>query len=333
MKTACRGAIALLSIALSPAVSATEPRFELPIDCEPGLTCVVQNYVDRDAGPGARDFACGAMTYDGHDGVDFRLPSLEAQRRGVEVRAALGGVVRGIRDGMADVAVTGGSKPPEIQGRECGNGVVVTHADGWETQYCHMAKGSVRVRTGQTVETGTVLGRVGLSGNTAFPHLHVTIRRGGKPVDPFALDAGDERCGAGRTAWTDKVAAALAYRSPHVLNAGFAAGPVEMEAIEDGRPERLGDPSPAAPGLVAYARAIGLRAGDRLVLDVIGPDGTPFARNATDPLDRPKAQHMLFTGRKRPPGGWTAGVYKATFWIERDGRRITEHAFSTTLAP
>jgi len=59
-----------------------------PVDCTLGETCFIQNFVDRDPGPGAADFTCGPMTYDGHKGTDFALPSLAAMRQGVDVLAA-----------------------------------------------------------------------------------------------------------------------------------------------------------------------------------------------------------------------------------------------------
>ena len=101
---------------------------------------------------------------------------------------------------------------------ECGNGVLVGHADGWQTQYCHMKKGSIRVAEGDAVVTGTPLGEVGLSGMTEFPHVHFTVREGDEEVDPFALDpattaascafAGD----AATSIWSAAAKEALAYR-------------------------------------------------------------------------------------------------------------------------
>ncbi len=58
--------------------------------------------------------------------------------------------------------------------RECGNGVVIAHAGGWETQYCHMAQGGLAVKPDQPVTTGQTLA-VGLSGLTEYPHLHFTV--------------------------------------------------------------------------------------------------------------------------------------------------------------
>ena len=148
-----------------PAALANEgaqgPRFALPIDCVPGASCFVQNYVDHDPSPAWRDYACGARTYDGHDGTDFRVPSMAAVRAGVAVLAAADGVVAGVRDGMPDVSIRETGKEA-VKDRECGNGLVLRHADGWETQYCHLAQGSVAVRRGQTVRAGERLGLVGL---------------------------------------------------------------------------------------------------------------------------------------------------------------------------
>jgi len=61
---------------------------ELPIACEIGQTCFIQNYVDHDPSRGARDYMCRHQTYDKHDGTDFRLPGVAWERTGVAVRAA-----------------------------------------------------------------------------------------------------------------------------------------------------------------------------------------------------------------------------------------------------
>ena len=64
---------------------------EIPVDCALGETCFVQNFVDTDSGPGAADFTCGFLTYDGHKGVDIRILDLKMMADGVPVLAAAGG--------------------------------------------------------------------------------------------------------------------------------------------------------------------------------------------------------------------------------------------------
>ena len=115
---------AALVLTLAPAFPAGAFDFAQPIACTLGETCHVQNYVDRDPGPGTADVGCGNLTYDGHDGTDFALPNLAAMQAGVQVLAAAPGRVRGIRDGMPDIAISDPAAPP-LNGRDCGNGVAI----------------------------------------------------------------------------------------------------------------------------------------------------------------------------------------------------------------
>jgi len=66
-----------------------------------------------------------------------------------------------------------------------GNRIVVRHAGGIETWYCHLS--AFAASAGQQVGTGHQIGRVGSTGNTTGPHLHLEVRRGGSPVDPAAF--------------------------------------------------------------------------------------------------------------------------------------------------
>ena len=138
---------------LAGAASADEaPRLGLPADCTLGQTCFIQQYPDADPGPAAQDFMCEGLSYDGHKGTDFGLPSLAAMDAGVTVIAAAPGIVRGVRDEMADRLYS--PQDDTLSGRDCGNGAVIDHGGGWETQYCHLAQGSLTVASGDVVERG-----------------------------------------------------------------------------------------------------------------------------------------------------------------------------------
>jgi hypothetical protein len=309
--------------------SAQSIELRLPIACAIGRTCAIQNYVDRDPSPKARDYMCGTLTYDRHDGTDFRLRTMADMRAGVDVLAAADGTVTRVRDGQPDISMKAPTAP-SAEGRECGNGIVVLHAGGWETQYCHLARTSVRVKPGDLVRAGQQLGRVGLSGRTEFPHLHFAIRLNGTVVDPFAFGAAEGSCGGGRSLWKPALRPSLVYRERSVLNAGFAAGPLTMEQIEEAEPGS-GSVGPAAPALVAYVRAIGMKEGDVQTLIVIGPDGKPLTQHVHDPLDRNKAQYLLFTGKRRPTEEWPRGTYRATYQVTRDGKTVLEEHFSVSF--
>lgn len=117
-------------------------------------------------------FLGGFRRAGGHSGIDFAAPM------GSPIRAAVPGRV-------VSVGWGGGY----------GNLVKVRHNDGSLGYYAHMS--SMGVRVGQQVGRGTVLGRVGSTGNSTGPHLHFEVRRNGRPVDPQPwLDEG-YRVGAG----------------------------------------------------------------------------------------------------------------------------------------
>lgn len=93
-----------------------------------------------------------------HSGIDI------AAATGTPVRAATGGrVVR--------VGNLGGY----------GLAVIIERGDV-ATVYGHL--GSVRVREGDTVRAGDVIGAIGMTGYTTGPHLHFEVRVKGQPVDP-----------------------------------------------------------------------------------------------------------------------------------------------------
>ncbi len=260
--------------------------FELawPVACILGETCHIQHYVDRDPGPGERDFTCGTLSYDGHDGTDIALPNRAAMALGVTVLAAAPGTVLGVRDGIADFV------PPE-PGKECGNGVLVDDGDGWQTQYCHMKQGSVVVHKGDTVAVGTVLGLVGQSGAADFPHLHLTVRHNGKPIDPFAPD--QSRCGA--TASLGLWSHPFPYEAGGFLAAGFSTEVPQFDAIKAGLPT-LPLP-PDAPALVLWAEVFGAQAGDVMQFTISAPDGTTVVESAV-PLDKTQDQLFRAVGKK-----------------------------------
>lgn len=316
----------LFSIALCVSLSASAdpgPKLGLPLDCAIPDTCQIQNHFDHQPGPGFRDYACGHLGYDGHDGVDLRLPNLAVMARGVPVLAAAAGRIRAVRDTMPDVSVREVGRD-SIRGQEAGNGVVISHGEGWETQYSHMRRGSLRVRPGERVVAGQVLGLVGLSGNTEFPHLHFEVRHEGRPVDPFVGLARKEECAPGaEPLWDAGALAALPYRATGLLQAGFTGQVPDTRAVERGElsSNRLaGD----VPALVFWAEVFGVRAGDRETLQLIAADGRVLAERQYI-HDRNLARRFGYVGKKRSLPAWPRGEYRGRYRLLREvgGRNET----------
>jgi murein DD-endopeptidase MepM/ murein hydrolase activator NlpD len=96
-----------------------------------------------------------------HTGLDFSAP------QGTPIYATAQGVVR----------IAGNL------GNGYGNHVVINHGYQYSTLYGHMYR--IKVRPGQTVKRGEVIGYVGNSGKSTGSHLHYEVMKGKKHLDPI----------------------------------------------------------------------------------------------------------------------------------------------------
>lgn len=301
----------LISAFATPSV-AEAPLLSIPIDCALGLTCYIEDFKDADPGPGYRDYACGYRARKDHSGTDFALIYPEQFEKGVSVLASAPGIVTGVRDGMDDIAVTADTLD-ELDGKFCGNGVALTHGNGLTTQYCHLRKGSVQVRKDQKVERGQVLGTVGMSGRTNYPHVHLTVRLNDVVVDPFAPE-GTETCAdpSETGMWLDP----LDYQPGGLMSAGFTNENPNWETVKAGNAHQ---PTLSAdgPALLLFAQSFLAQPGDTLEFRIQGPKGTILKQVVS--LEEPQARMMRYIGRKTPNGGWPKGTYQGVTVLRRDG--------------
>jgi murein DD-endopeptidase MepM/ murein hydrolase activator NlpD len=96
-----------------------------------------------------------------HAGLDFAAP------QGTPIYATADGRV-----------TTAGNK-----GNGFGNHVEINHGYGYETLYGHMVR--VKVRVGQLVKRGEVIGWVGSTGKSTGPHVHYEVHKNGRSIDPI----------------------------------------------------------------------------------------------------------------------------------------------------
>lgn len=102
-----------------------------------------------------------------HEGIDFTAPT------GTEIYATGDGVV-----------VTADSKKSGY-----GKHVEIDHGFGYKTVYAHMSK--IKVKKGQRIKRGEVIGLVGNTGVSTGPHLHYEVRFKNKAVDPINYFSND----------------------------------------------------------------------------------------------------------------------------------------------
>jgi hypothetical protein len=100
---------------------------------------------------------------------------------GDEVHSATAGKVVGVVDDIPNTPA--GAFPPAITAEKAGgNHVVVAFGGGHYAFYAHLQPGTVRVKVGQKVKVGQVLGLLGNSGNSNAPHLHFHVMDSPRPL-------------------------------------------------------------------------------------------------------------------------------------------------------
>jgi RHS repeat-associated protein len=107
-----------------------------------------------------------------HNGVDFgKIPGKSDPVGGERIRVAAKGKV---------IQVSYDSRS--------GYNIVVEHANGYTTSYCHLKEGSELVEVGQDVEDGQFIAGMGSTGASNSVHLHFGMKKDGKWIDPTKID-------------------------------------------------------------------------------------------------------------------------------------------------
>ncbi len=139
---------------------------------------------------------------------------------GVPVYAVADGVIVSAQDGAADE--TPGRLPSgKTLATLPGNYIVLDIGSGHFAFYAHLKPASLRVKTGDRVRQGDVLGLLGNTGNTSNPHLHFHVMNGPSPLASSSL--------------------------PYVISKLSSSGVVSsLDPLADGKPALI-DPKSAGP--------------------------------------------------------------------------------------
>lgn len=107
-----------------------------------------------------------------------RHPILRYKRMhaGIDFAAPTGTPIYAVTDGRVSSAGRMGG---------CGKAVKLKHAGSLATRYCHMSR--IRVRSGQSVRRGQIIGYVGSTGMSTGPHLHYEVYRNGRHINPLSI--------------------------------------------------------------------------------------------------------------------------------------------------
>jgi Peptidase family M23 len=102
---------------------------------------------------------------------------------GVDALAVANGRVVAVKDSIPENVPGVSSRAVPITLETVGgNHVIIDIGGGYFAFYAHLKPGSIRVREGQRVKRGQVIGLVGNSGNSTEPHLHFHVSDGNSPL-------------------------------------------------------------------------------------------------------------------------------------------------------
>lgn len=270
----------------------------------------------------------GNVQYDGHDGHDFYFPN-----------EPIGTLIMAAAPGMAYAR----TRP--------GKGVIIVHANGYETVYWHLDKfsrifeGKLDTDQGVAVEAGAVIGSSGNSGFTSgTPHLHFEVRHNGDQVDPYGwYGPGDDPCAAYAACeasvwlWSASLAGEFDFTPPQLpppdtqpplatLSVNPQPDVLFLARFDGAALQQIGRGTPAVAGALAYAEAkfgtgVSLSSDDRLAYPANGnlrTDAGTIALWALLPNDYPPngvGRNYLITASAHPAEG---PVYTGTLSLRRD---------------
>jgi murein DD-endopeptidase MepM/ murein hydrolase activator NlpD len=135
---------------------------------------------------------------DGKTWTTDQLKNENYRCHGAEALAVADSVVVGVKDGIPEniPGVTSRAVPITLE-TVGGNYVILDLGRGRYAFYAHLQPGSLKVKMGDKVRRGQVVGLVGNSGNSTEPHLHFHISDGNSPLGsdglPFAFESFEQQ--------------------------------------------------------------------------------------------------------------------------------------------
>ncbi|MGC1309978.1 MAG: M23 family metallopeptidase [Phormidesmis sp.] len=148
---------------LNEALASAEPALTETLAAEAaypdGQPVIGQAKVSSEFGLRGNPFGGG---YEIHEGIDFV--------------GEYGDIIAATGDGVVTLAGYHGGY---------GNSVTVDHGNGYETLYAHMSE--VKVNVGEAVKRGQIVGYIGSTGRSSGPHLHYSLYKDKKAINPRKL--------------------------------------------------------------------------------------------------------------------------------------------------
>lgn len=308
----CQTALFVMAFFIIPS-TAKAIEFYFPVACQVMGNCWITNHVDLDDRVGrVQDYMCSDKATDNNKSTHISLAGRAFVQQTFPVLAAADGRVAEAENGYPD-------SPVPVHGESfCGNRVLIKHADGWESSYCHLKLDSITVRPGQTVKAGQIIGQIGMSGQTDWPRLSFATIRNGMVFDPFSGRTSIEGCSKDVSPlWAGNLNPP--YEPASVSNAGFTIGDVNNNDILNGIAQNATIIRKEAPRLSFWALMMNLRKGDTIRMVINTPEGRVLSE-IEEIVEEDSLQYPIYLSKSRGGFLWNAGQYQGVVTITRNIR-------------
>lgn len=308
------GVSTMFFMALTPARA--EDPLAFPLGCRAGSTCWIMGYPDLNRAPDiAQDYMCGPGADEGDVFMHIALPDLGVMKLGMSVIAIDDGKVVDASDQLDDTIAS--SRAQVKTGTpNCGNGIVIEHAGGMESVYCHLKKGSARVATGDRVSKGQIIASAGQSGVAFWPQLGFSMRKSGFFIDPVTGASPIEGCGSKphpAVAIPDEF---LKYQPAAIVALGFSNTPVTEAQLVRGDAPRFAGLDSGERSMNLWAMILGVKQNDKIEIRLRDPRGRTFYYSDIT-ADKDMTRMPLNITRTRGYANWRTGLYTGEITLTR----------------
>jgi murein DD-endopeptidase len=296
-----------------------DQKFQFPVNCTLGEDCFILFYPDAYNTTRQADHKCGLRTFDQNQATVITSHSIQQMLNGIAVLAA------------ADGKVTKVKKDSELSdddnqyiknsSENCGNQVVISHGQGWETHYCFLKPDSILVSEKQLIKKGEQIAEMGSVGYTqSLPNLYFYVYHNNKAVDPFVGPMTYHACNTVQKPLWDTM---IPYQSINIIGAGVDDRPINRDYITEFGGMHKNRINSTSKNFGFWIFVAGLLDGDEEIFEVYEPGGN-LEHNYQGVIKNFKGFHYYINAIEfdKPAKGFKKGTWKLRYLALRKSKPI-----------
>lgn len=294
-------------------------RLQFPVNCTLGEDCFILFYPDAYNTSRQADHKCGLRTFDQNQATVITSHSIQQMLNGIAVLAAADGKVTKVRKDseLSD----DDNQYIKNSSENCGNQVVISHGQGWETHYCFLKPDSILVSEKQLIQQGEQIAEMGSVGYTqSLPNLYFYVYHNNKTVDPFVGPMSYYACNTVQKPLWDTM---IPYQSINVIGAGVDDRPINRDYITEFGGMHKNRINSTSKNFGFWIFVAGLLDGDEEIFEVYEPGGN-LEHNYQGVIKNFKGFHYYINAIEfdKPAKGFKKGTWKLRYLALRKSKPI-----------